>query len=217
MRILSVTPISVSTEELHRRQDRYNRLCPPGINIRLMNLGDDADAPVALQTSDDVSSSEEALFARFAAEDPTGFDAFMPDCVLDPCVDVDGPDLALPVLGLLKLNAHHFAGRGLSVGAIVRNQAIGAEFDRKFSSYGTGDLVGGAQVLGLSVEDISDDTKWGHAVTQHLGRMDTDVVVNGCSAVEVSLDRCRPLLVDPTALALALLSLPATPEESSRR
>lgn len=207
MKILSVTPIAVSEVELERRQARYNRLCPAGLSVQLLNLADDGDVPVALQTADDVRRSEQAIFARFSAEDPTGYDALMPDCVLDPCVDVEGPELALPVLGLLKLNAHFFAGLGLSVGAIVRNETIGIELERKFQSYGTGALAGGTRVMGLSVDDISDEAKWGRAVTEHLNGCRTDVILNGCSAVEANVSVGQPSLVDPTALALRLLVL----------
>lgn len=215
MKILSVTPIAVSEVELKRRQARYNRLCPAGVSVQLLNLADNGNVPVALQTTDDIQRSEEAIFARFATENLTGYDALMPDCVLDPCVDLEEPELDLPVLGLLKLNAHHFAGLGLTVGAVVRNETIGAELARKFQTYGAGDLAGRPQVMGLSVEDISDESKWAHAVAECLAGCEADVILNGCSAVETKGSVGSPGLVDPAGLALELLAL--LPKLSTRQ
>ena len=207
MRLLAITPIAVSSEELSRRQARYSRLCPTGVTIRLEALGTSSNVPKALDTAEDIEASEQALLHRFRDADPTGVDAFMPDCVLDPTVDVADADLSRPVLGLLKLTGHFLAGQGLSVGALARNEAIASELDRKYASYGLAPIVGGTRVLGLAVEDIADDEAWQSAVEMRLGEAEADVAINGCSAVEVSPRGRRPVVVDPTAVALQLLGL----------
>ncbi len=38
MKVVSVTPIHVTEEELKRRQARYERLAPVGITVELRNL-----------------------------------------------------------------------------------------------------------------------------------------------------------------------------------
>lgn len=207
MRLLAITPIAVSAEELSRRQARYARLCPPEVTIRLEALGSGSDVPSALDTAEDIEASEQALLHRFRDADPTGVDAFLPDCVLDPTVDVADADLSRPVLGLLKLTGHFLAGQGLNVGALARNEAIASELDRKYASYGLAPIVGGTRVLGLAVEDIADDEAWQSAVEMRLGDAVADVAINGCSAVEVSPRGRRPVVVDPTAVALQLMGL----------
>lgn len=207
MKLLAITPIAVSSEELSRRQARYARLCPPGVTVQVETLGLGSEVPRALDTAADIEASEQALLHRFRDADPAGVDAFLPDCVLDPTVDVANSGLSRPVLGLLKLAGHFLAGQGLSVGALARNEAIASELDRKYASYGLAPIVGGTRVLGLSVEDIADEEAWQSAVEGRLGESDADVAINGCSAVEVGPSGRRPVVVDPTAVALQLLGL----------
>lgn len=207
MRLLAITPIAVSPDELSRRQDRYSRLCPPGVTIHLESLGDGSDVPRALDTAQDIEASEQALLRRFRDVDPADVDAFLPDCVLDPMVDKPETGLARPVLGLLKLTGTFLAGQGFSVGALARNEAIASELDRKYASYGLGPIVGGTRVLGLAVEDIADDEAWQSAVEGQLRETPVEVAINGCSAVEVSPSGRRPVVIDPTAVALQLLGL----------
>ncbi|MDH6238114.1 hypothetical protein [Cryobacterium sp. CG_9.6] len=217
MRLLAITPLCVDAGELLRRQQRYNRLAPVGLSIQLLNLGNGSEIPRALNTNEDIIASEAALLARFRAidtgNDPeanlTAVDAYLPDCVLDPVVDLPYSGLSRPVLGLLKLTAHFLVSLGGTVGAVARNEAIAQELDRKFVSYGLGQPHGATSVLGLSVADIANDEIWARAVNAHLQTMPAHVVINGCSAVEAAGPSGRPVLVDPTKTALQLIALGA--------
>jgi Asp/Glu/hydantoin racemase len=200
VRVLAITPIVVSEEELARRQARYDRLSPAGVSIVLENLG---DGPRALETAADIEASEEALLARFAAADASQYDAFLPDCVLDPVVD-HADRLPLPVYGIARLAAHFLAGLGLRTGAVARNGAIAAELDRKLVSYGVAPVRPTA-VIDLTVEQIADDATWAAAVQRTVADLDCDAVINGCSAVEVKQSDGR-VLVDPTATALQMMA-----------
>ena len=40
MKVVSITPIHVTEEELKRRQARYERLAPAGITVELRNLSE---------------------------------------------------------------------------------------------------------------------------------------------------------------------------------
>ena len=208
MQILAVTPIAVPEDELRRRQDRYNRLAPAGLTVTLHNLGTDSSVPRALETDDDVAASEAAVTGWFAAADPEGFDAFLPDCVLDPGVGPDGPALSRPVLGLTRLGAGFLSGSGATIGAVARNAAIARELERKVASYGLGQLHEPVAVLGLALEDIADDAGWNRAVDTALATLSADYVLNACSAVNLT-GRAPggPVLIDPTALALQLAGL----------
>ncbi|MCE3552245.1 hypothetical protein LWC33_12345 [Pseudonocardia sp. RS11V-5] len=69
----------------------------------------------------------------------------------------------------------------------------------------------GVTVLDLAVEDIEDADRWARAVRPALeqaGAAGADVVLNGCSAVDVEegLDPALPRLLDPISTALRLLA-----------
>jgi Asp/Glu/hydantoin racemase len=205
MRLLAITPIHVSDAELARRQARYDRLAPASVSVHLEDLGVGPDVPRALETGEDIAASESELVKRFAAVDASGVDAFLPDCVLDPVVDHQS-SLPRPVFGIGRLSAHFLAGFGVRLGSVARNRAIAAELDRKMAGYGL-ETATSTAVLDLSVDDIADDAAWAEAVERTVSHLDCDVVINACSAVEVSGERPGPVLVDPTRLALRMVGL----------
>lgn len=207
MEILAFTPIAVTSEELARRQKRYDRLSPDSVSVRLEGLGEGSHVPRALASPADIEASEQALLARYNGANLAGVDALMPDCILDPTVDVPAVEVDVPVLGLLKMTASFLTTQGLTVGALARNESIATELDRKYASYQLEGPIGGTKVLGLKVEDIANEQAWNDAVAEQLVETKADVVINGCSAVEVSNVGRRPALIDPTALALNLLAL----------
>lgn len=204
MRLLAFTPIRVADEECERRQARYDRLAPKGIQVVLQNLGSGSTVPRALETADDIAASSLAIAECYSQVDPAQWDGFLPDCVLDPVED-GMIQSGTPVFGLGRLAAHHVAGLGLSMVAVARNQAIASELDRRFAQYR---VVTGAptMALGLGVDDISDDAAWGATVAERIASLDCDVVFNACSAVDVTAATTRPLLVDPTWIALQMLA-----------
>lgn len=206
MRLLSWTPIAVGAAELARRQTRYDRLSPSQVQIVLHDLGTvDPTAPRALESEADVRASEEAVVAAYRASDPQGFDAFLPDCVLDPAITSDG--LALPMLGLSRLVSTFLGQGGASIGALARNRAIADELDRRLASYGV--RAEPTVVMHLGVEDIADDEAWRRAVTAYSDQLSCDFALNACSAVELGEPVATAQVVDPTALALRLLGLRA--------
>lgn len=202
MRILAITPIVVDDEELARRQRRYDRLSPPGLSVHLENAGTGSEVPRALETAADIAASEAMLFDRFSKAAADDFDAFLPDCVLDPVVD-HAAQLPRPVHGIGRLTAHYLAGLGMRSGAVARNQAIAVELDRKLAGYGL--TTEPTAVMDLSVEDIADHATWAAAVERTVAGLDCGAVINACSAVEVAQGVGGPVLLDPTATALRML------------
>jgi len=206
MRLLAWTPIVVGADELARRQARYDRLSPAHVEIVLRDLADACpSAPQSLETEDDVRTSEAAVVSAFRTSDPEGFDAFLPDCVLDPGIASEG--LARPVLGLSHLVATFLAAQGATVGALARNRAIADELDRRLASYAVN--CEPTLVMDLSVEDIADDETWRRAVVTHAGRLACDFAINACSAVELGSPSTETVVVDPLSLSLRLLGLRA--------
>lgn len=206
LRVRAITPIHVDSDELRRRQERYDRLSPEGIAIHLDDLGDDSSVPRALQAEEDIQRSEALVMAEIRRTDPERFDAVLPDCVLDPGVGVVR-DAPVPVVGLLSLSTHFLAGAGQRFAAVTRNSAIDEELRRKARFYGVADALTDVRVLGLSVEDISDDRTWAAALTRAVADLPVGAVINGCSAVEVIPAGSGPRIVDPTAVALRVLAL----------
>lgn len=204
MKILSFTPIAVGEQELARRQARYTEHSPAGIEVELRDIG--GTAPSALDTAADIEASERAVLAAFEAADPTGFDAFLPDCVLDPGFE-DRERLVRPLLGIGRLTATFLATQGTSLHAVARNSAIATELDRRFASYSL--EVPATRVMDLGFDIIADDRAWADAVNHSIADLDEGFVFNACSAVDVSAPTSGPVLVDPTATALRLLGLRA--------
>lgn len=208
MRIRAITPIHVGGEELRRRQARYNRLAPPGLELHLHDLPDGSEVPRALGDDDAVRASEAAVAAAAAETDPNRYDVIVPDCVLDPAVGV--ATAPLPLVGISALVVHHLTALGRRYAIVTRNRAISDEYVRKLAFYGfDGDLTG-ALVLDLAFDAIADDRVWDQALRaarEKAAAGGAAVVVNGCSAVDLldAVDGLPPAL-DPTALALRLLA-----------
>ena len=204
MRLLSWTPVAVGSEELARRQARYDRLSPPSVRVTLRDLGTRfEDAPRALETDADVRASEAAVTAAYEWGGLEDFDALLPDCVLDPAIEAH--HLGLPVFGLTRMTATFLSGLGATVGALARNDAIASELDRRLDSYGV--PWEPTVVMDLSFDDIVDDVTWREAVLAHAGRLRCDFALNACSAVDLGEPATDTLVVDPTALALRLLGV----------
>src|SRR5699024_8543042 len=87
MRIRAFTPIHVGVEELQRRQERYNRLCPEGIQVELEDLPDTLQTPRELASPVQLRASENIGIELGSKTDPFTYDALLPDCVLDPGVE----------------------------------------------------------------------------------------------------------------------------------
>ena len=212
MRLLAWTPIVVGADELARRQSRYDRLSPAHVEVVLRDLGGIfPSATRALESDDDIRTSEDLVVSAFGNSDPEGFDAFLPDCVLDPAIHAEG--LALPILGLSHLAATFLAAQGATVGALARNRAIAHELDRRLASYAVKREP--TLVMDLSFEDIADDETWRRAVESHAGRLTCDFALNACSAVELGSPATDTVVVDPTALSLRLLGLRAELAEAA--
>ncbi|GHJ39231.1 aspartate/glutamate racemase family protein [Streptomyces sp. TS71-3] len=211
MRILSVTPIRVGAGELARRRDRYRRLAPPGVELVLEEVGE--DAPEQFATPDDIAASTASVTAALAAAPDGDLACRMPDCVLDPAVPVEPDGAAVPTVGMLRLSAAHLVASGRTFGAVTRNHAIGEALARRVEEYGYGPWFAGVIVLDLAFDAIPDTGRWNGAVRAALdgfAARGVTAVINGCSAVDT--DAPHPVeLVDPAALALRLLAAGARP------
>ncbi|QRP47741.1 aspartate/glutamate racemase family protein [Amycolatopsis sp. FDAARGOS 1241] len=207
MRALAVTPIHLPPEEVSRRQARYDRLAPPGLQIELRNVG--PAAPATLDTDASVRDSEREV-AALLKEAADGFDLAFPDCVLDPAVPDAVAEPSRPVHGILKLSATYLAAKGVRFGAVVRNEAIKAEFERRISAFGLDAYFAGVRVLDLPFSAIAETEVWNRALGEavaELAALGATAVINGCSAVDVEEADLPARVVDPTELAMRLLTV----------
>ena len=215
MRIRAITPITVSDDELERRRSRYHRLSPAGVLVELENL---RDGPRQLETVEDVERSDRLVLDTASSTDPQRYDLVLPDCVLDPGVR-SGKETPVPVVGILALSAAYLAALGRRFSAVTRNQAIGDELVRRIGIYGLQDNFAGLDVLELDFAAISDEARWHDALRPartEMAARGVDTIINGCSAVEVPGGGDGAALIDPTRLALALLSAGATVVTAAR-
>jgi Asp/Glu/hydantoin racemase len=207
MRALAVTPIHLPPEEIRRRQERYDRLAPPGLEIVLRDVG--PAAPKTLDTDESMRVSENAVAAALKAAGD-GWDLAFPDCVLDPAVPDAVAEPALPVHGLLKLSATYLAAKGVRFGAVVRNEAIAEEFSKRIAAYRLTEYLAGIRVLDLPFSAIAETETWNAALgtaVRELAGLGATAVINGCSAVDVEPADLPARIVDPTELAMRLLAV----------
>jgi len=153
-----------------------------------------------------VRASDESLYSELSAAGGADADFVMPDCVLDPGfrLEVEGQ-----VVGMLQNVLSYLAAKGHKIGAVTRNEAIGAELERRVAEYGFAQNYVGREVLNLSFDAINDEELWHEALTKavdSLAAQGATVVINGCSAVNVQQDRLKLEVVDPAELALQIIS-----------
>src|SRR5690606_15954012 len=127
------------------------------------------EAPTALDTARQVRESEALVGLRLRAAADQGYDALLPDCVLDPAVADLAGELAVPVLGLLRLSAGWSVLTGQRYGAVARNRAIADEIEARIEVYGWSDSFDGVRVLDLDVHAIADTERWDQALTGAVG------------------------------------------------
>jgi Asp/Glu/hydantoin racemase len=207
MRALAVTPIHLPPDEIRRRQERYDRLAPPGLEIELRDVG--PAAPKTLDTDESMRVSEREVAAVLAAAGD-GWDLAFPDCVLDPAVPDAVAEPSLPVHGLLKLSATYLAAKGVRFGAVVRNEAIAEEFAKRIAAYRLTEYFVGVRVLDLPFSAIAETETWNAALgtaVRELAASGATAVINGCSAVDVEPADLPARIVDPTELAMRLLTV----------
>lgn len=210
MRIKAITPIRVTDEELRRRQERYRRLSPPGVEVVLVNLPDGPGVPLALESEDDLVSSDRLVAEEALRTDRADYDAILPDCVLDPGLPTIANDGRIPVFGILKLSAGLLRAMDRPFVAVARNRIIADELERCIDRYGLREGFNGVDLLDLSFEDIADDAKWHDTlmgVRDRLTQGPVRTILNGCSAVEVAGDDHPVAVFDPTRLALRLIGV----------
>lgn len=210
MRVRSITPIRVSAAELERRQRRYERMLPARWSLELENIPDTAEAPDQLSSPEQIRASERVGIAAGRDTDRSGFDALLPDCVLDPGVVELDAVAGVPVLGITRLTAHFLAACGQKFGVLTRNEMIGDEYRSVIDRYGLAPYFDDVYVLGLSVDAIANDVIWNESI-ERVARIAADagtaILINGCSAVEVTVAGGSVRIIDPTALAFQVAEL----------
>lgn len=211
LRVRAITPIHVGAEELRRRQDRYDAFSPPEISVTLEDLPDAPEVPRQLGSEEDIEASERIVAQVALGTDPTRFDLILPDCVLDTGVAlIRAAGAPVPVVGLSELTAGFVGGLGLRLAAVTRNRPIGEALGRVIAASASAPSFVGVEDLALSFADISDDVRWNGALEHARDRIEgaggADVILNGCSAVDVNIGDGIPVF-DPTRLALRLLGI----------
>lgn len=214
MRIKAITPILVSESELARRQARYRALSPSSVEVDVVNLPERPGVPRKLESARDIRASEELVTEEALRTDPSRRDVVLPDCVLDPGLDLLEAESPVPAFGILKLSAGFLTLLDHRFAAFTRNQPIADELRDRLESYGFLPHFDRVSVLDLAFEDIANAEGWSGALREageQFSGSQTTAVINGCSAVEVRPQSERAVtVVDPTRLALTLLGAAAT-------
>ncbi len=212
MKLRVITPIHVTPQELQRRQERYNRLAPPRMQLHLCNLPDRLDVPRRLDNRADILASEYFVYAEGMRTDPGDYDGIFLDCVLDPALEALSADNKLPVFGPLRLSLGFLAGLGWRFAGVCRNEAIARAMEERIRSYGYGNLLARVEVLSLDFSAVSHSAIWNATMQGVLDRLEAEgevqALLNGCSAVDCTTSRGgRVAVIDPVAVSLAMVAL----------
>jgi len=203
MQVIAITPVHVTEAEFNRRQDRYDRISPEGLKVTLVNFSQ--LNPKELETSADVLASDNGVFADINLINQQDYDFLMPDCVLDPGFRKDGDEF---VVGMLECVMTNLINSGHQIGAVTRNDAIGAELVRRVCEYGYSANFVGLEVINLGFDAISNDDLWHSSLetaVQKLSAKGASIVINGCSAVNLIETRLVLEVVDPAEMALNII------------
>jgi Asp/Glu/hydantoin racemase len=204
MKVVSITPIHVTEEELKRRQARYERLAPAGITVELRNLSE--QSLNALEKDSDVRASDFALLADASEINLEIGEVLLPDCILDPGFRQNA---SATTIGMLESVMSHLVAAGEKVGAVTRNESIGNELVRRVGEYGFANHFVDLEVLNLSFDAINDEEHWHRALkiaVDRLAAKGATVVINGCSAVNVDQSQLSIPVVDPAELVLKIIA-----------
>ena len=204
MKVVSITPIHVTEEELKRRQARYERLAPAGITVELRNLSE--QSLNALEKDSDVRASDFALLADASEINLEIGEVLLPDCILDPGFRQNA---SATTIGMLESVMGHLVAAGGKVGAVTRNESIGNELVRRVGEYGFANHFVDLEVLNLSFDAINDEEHWHRALkiaVDRLAAKGATVVINGCSAVNVDQSQLSIPVVDPAELVLKIIA-----------
>jgi Asp/Glu/hydantoin racemase len=169
------------------------------------------EGPSRLESEDQIRASEALVFEEAMRTDTSCFDGIFLDCVLDPALEQLRESVEIPVFGITNLVSNFLGSLGLRMAAVARNVSIAHELAERIDTFGWSKSMGGVIVLDLSLSDIADTDLWNRSVREHMdsGDLDgVDVVINGCSAVEVR-PAGGPRVIDPTTLALRLIGIGA--------
>lgn len=213
MRVIAVTPAHVGGAELARRQSRYDRFGSAALDIRLHDQPDFAHVPRSFDTPQQIRFAEDCMVERVGdlnlSRPLAPEDVLLPDCVLDTALQ-RLIDAGLPAQGIMRICVSVLSGLGVRFGAIARNRAVGDALDARIRECDASGGYVGLRVLELPTEAVADTEQWTGALAGHvqaLADAGATVVINGCSAVEVTTTRFAATVLDPARLAVQLLGL----------
>lgn len=211
MKIVALTPAHVGAEETGRRQARYDQFADGRFEVLVVDQPDRPDVPHSFDTPELIASSQPRVVEQAEAWTFADDEVVMPDCILDTSLE-SLEEGTTPAYGILRLNVRAFQGLGLKYGAVARNTAVGNALDARIRGYDASDSYCGTAILDLPTEAVKDTERWNAALAEHVQKLadaGAEVVINGCSAVDVADERWAIPVVDPTRLAIDLIATSA--------
>ncbi len=208
MRLVAITPAHVGTDEIARRQLRFDGFSRGRFEVVVVDQPADPGVPRIFDTTTQIAQSRPCVVKLAASYPFEPDDVLLPDCILDTSLEQisSGPT---PTYGILRLSVHHFLGLGLRYGAVARNAAVSETLDARIRGYDQSPAYRGTANLDLPFEAIADTERWNAALSEHVARLaqaGAQVVINGCSAVDVTAPELPIAVVDPTRLAIDLIA-----------
>jgi Asp/Glu/hydantoin racemase len=210
MRLIALTPAHVGEAEILRRAARYTAFAGSAFPVLVLDQPDRPEVPHSFDTAELIAAADECVMQRALGLELDEDDIVMPDCILDTALPRLSEALTNQTHGILRLNTSFFASLGLRFGAVARNEAVGTALHKTIEAYDSSDRYIGTQILNLPTEAVADTVRWNSTLSDHvqeLADLGAQVVINGCSAVDVEDAQWAIPVVDPTMLAIRCLTL----------
>ncbi|MCH9672581.1 MAG: aspartate/glutamate racemase family protein [Gammaproteobacteria bacterium] len=164
-RVRIITPIQVDASDLARRQLRYGERASVDTTLEVVAL---ESGPTALESTDDIEASEDAVFAACSDLSHDHCDALLVDCIFDPAVKALQAHLSIPVFGPLQTTTANIPLVVQSVGMVARVRAHIPVFEQLFADYGAADRLAAVRALDLPYADARDPVRFDAAMSSAL-------------------------------------------------
>lgn len=152
MRIKVVAPTLKDKSQRQQIECAYRSCVSKGSDLDLVEAG----GPIHFENRKDLIESERCILEKAKNARKEGYDAVMPDCVMDPAVDAIRDRTGLLTLGPLFTSLHVAALIGPRTAILVRNEFILKMLRAKINTYGIPNAVTGRS-LNLSYDEFDNE------------------------------------------------------------
>jgi len=153
MKIKAIAPALRDEEQRKEIEAAYRRCVGKNVVVDLVTTR----GPGRFETRADELISEYCIFEEGKKARQEGYDAVMPDCVMDPAVEAIRDSTGLLTLGPLRVSVNIGSLVGPRFSLVARNEFVLGRLKSKVACYGFESNIASAQCLDLSYEEFQSE------------------------------------------------------------